>query len=128
MKLGFVIGCFMFVAAPVAAQDFKSPSGNIHCSFYGNVVRCDIIEHTATYKAPVSCENDYGQSFAVSSRGAGEALCVTDSTYNNRNLVLPYGQTIEGNGVFCLSREDGVRCTNLDGGGFHLSRKEQRVF
>lgn len=111
------------------ALDFQSPSGNIHCIMEGNHVRCDIINHTPSYAAPSSCDGDFGQAFGVSARGHGKALCVTDSTmnYSGRD-VLQYGQTIEGDGVSCQSRKDGMRCINEGGGGFHISRNKQRVF
>lgn len=127
-KLFFISAFTMISVSPALAVDFQSPSGNIHCTVNGNTARCDIMNYKSSYNKPASCDGDYGQAFAVSDAGAGEVLCFTDSTYNANSDVLPYGQSVSGVGVSCLSRKDGMICTNQDGGGFHISRNNQRVF
>ncbi len=43
-------------------------------------------------------------------------------------VVLPYGVTLELEGITCLSETTGMTCTNADGGGFAVRRAEQRIF
>lgn len=110
------------------AVDFRSPSGNIHCVLDGNAAVCEISELKPSYRRPASCEFDYGQTFAVGEVGAGQVLCVSDSIKVPGSDVLRYGEFVTGVGISCQSREDGMLCTNSDGGGFHISRIRQRVF
>ncbi len=111
---------------------FRMPSGNVSCVVTadesGAFLRCDLSENQARIpKPPQDCELDFGNAFALGLHGKATRLCAGD-TVAGGHPVLAYGQTWSSRGFTCLSRKQGVRCTNADGHGFELSRKQQKLF
>jgi hypothetical protein len=121
---------------PVLADNyigFQSPTGNIQCGLYqgdqGASVRCDLLELVPTYtKQPLSCEFDWGSSFAVDDVGKGYVACVSDAVGNPANGVLPYGEAVSLGGISCVSAKTGMTCTNGEGHGFTVAKAKQRVY
>ena len=111
---------------------FKTPSGNIHCAFFGphhGQVRCDIGQTgNAVKPRPSWCDFDFGKSYGVTRRGHGRRLCVSDSVNDPHARTLRYGKGIRKYGITCRSRTTGLRCTNRRHHGFFLSRAAQHVF
>jgi hypothetical protein len=123
-------------ALAAGAQDvsgFRSPSGNIHCQFYGGddaTIRCDLAQiSNRPPPRPRDCDLEWGQAFEIGARAArGTRLCYGDTVQDARLPVLPYGQSFQRRGLACISTQAGVGCRNAAGHGFELSRAEQRIF
>jgi hypothetical protein len=120
-------------AAAADIVEFRSPTGNINCMIYsdpsGATARCDLWELVPSYtKRPAGCEFDWGNSFAVDSRGKGYLACVSDAVGGPAAAVLRYGQAITLGGISCVSAETGMTCTNAKGNGFSVSKARQKLY
>ena len=117
-------------AAPAsAATFFHSPSGNIRCVIDAtSFTRCDITNRDwSPPPKPRACEFDWGNSLAVSFRGRGRFLCVSDAV--DRGRRLDYGESIQRGRFRCRSRMSGMRCVNVrNGHGFALSKQRVQRF
>ena len=72
---------------------------------------------------------EWGRTFAITQAGnEGELWCVGDTTFDERNPVLAYGQVWQAKGFTCRSEQSGLTCFNAKQHGFSLSRAIQRVF
>lgn len=127
MRLAMLIA---ILPTGVLAQDFKSPTGNIHCAILADPaeLRCDLIEVNAVPPRPEGCDLDWGHAFGLTAQGPGQPLCVGDTVISPEAEILDYGQAISEQGFTCLSGRDGMTCTNAEGRGFALSRRVQRLF
>ena len=142
MRMGAAISGAVMVAVVLGAGtaraeyevlNFRSPTGNIHCSLVRlgaeKFALCEIREFVQTYKTPpADCELDWGGAFSVADRGRGMLACHGDTIQSNDSLVLAYGKSVELFGISCRSERTGITCQNSDGGGFVVSRARQRVF
>lgn len=123
-------------AAPLAAQQFQSPTGNIACIAYGpglagdyHQIRCDIRSYVPTWtQPPEDCELDWGGVFFLTDEGKAERGCVGDVGAGPDAPVLPYGQTFRAGQILCRMERSGLSCTNASGHGFFMSRATQRLF
>ncbi len=132
---------------------FTSPTGRINCAAYQQPaawsLRCDVLEHTWTLPPkPADCQNEWGIGAYLASTGAGlvcagdtvayEAKAGADTTWwkgqpgsqvvpdpRRGDLVaLSYGATMTMGPISCLSRQDGMHCTNTaTKAGFDVSRE-----
>ncbi len=112
---------------------FALPSGRLHCQFdaqgqQGPTVRCDVLEPTFKRTVPASCPLDYGDSLALDIRGKALFVCHGDTVFDPSRPVLAYDQLWQRGGLTCLSSKSGVRCINIDGHGFELSRTRASTF
>ena len=118
-------------AAHADIKFFRSPSGRINC-MYGHAsggVVCEIPQPDRPIRPkPRDCQLDWGGNFSLSRIGRAEMGCVGDTVASPNSRVLPYGQTLSGNGWQCTSRTTGMTCTNRQGHGFEISRRRQRLF
>jgi hypothetical protein len=114
---------------PNAPVSFKTPSGNIGCSFYEGEARCDALDYSYTPPPqPTDCDLDWGHAVSVSDDGAG-FVCAGDTVFDPDAHVLAYGQTRRVGDLVCESAESGVTCTHEPGGhGFTISRQHYRLF
>jgi hypothetical protein len=115
--------------ADSASYFFRTPSKNIYCAWISAPanLRCDILSGVRPLPPkPPSCDFDWGAGFGLTLRGRARILCVSDSVVTSSARVLRYGQTWRRAGFTCISRTSGLRCRNLAGRGFFLSR--QRSF
>jgi hypothetical protein len=138
MKLEWMVaaGVVALLGAAAMGQDvsgFRTPSGNIHCQFFGYdepTIRCDVAQiSNRPPPRPRDCDLDWGQAFELSAKSArGTRLCYGDTVQDKRLPVLPYGGNFARSGIACLSGQAGVTCRNAGGHGFELSRGSQRVF
>jgi hypothetical protein len=125
--------------AGVAGSQFKSPTGNIICSFaehdngqFG--ARCDIIESNIDFSNPLQpmpadCDVDWGGMFFTPGIGKSRLLCAGDLAGNpDEASVLDYGQVLKEGNVTCMSDKAGMTCLNGDGHGFTVSRNQQKLF
>ena len=110
---------------------FRSPSGNINCMYDHSpgVVECQIPQPDRPVRPkPRDCELDWGSNFSIARTGHTQMGCVGDSLASPDSRVLPYGQTLRGNGWQCTSRTSGMTCTNSQNHGFEISSRRQRLF
>lgn len=137
MRLLLICCATLFAVAAGAAvaneQAFQSPSGNIRCIVSEEglfAVRCDLeVDRQSYTDRPETCEGDWGTSFVVLRAGTGLLNCALEEIAPPETpLVLPYGVTLELDGITCLSETTGMTCTNAQGGGFAVRRAEQRIF
>jgi len=122
----------LLLAWPALAQDgfFQTPSGNIQCLGAEGFVDCEIIrsETAPPQPRPFDCDLDWGTRFGVGETGPGVMPCHGDTLRGQGYPVLGYGRSATFGSVTCTSQERGLECVNRDGGGFLLSRRDQRLF
>jgi hypothetical protein len=128
-----------FSNSSLAGSQFKSPTGNIICSFADHMdgqfgARCDIIESNINFDkplrpAPGDCDADWGNIFFAPSEGEAGLICAGDLAANpDEASVLGYEQVINEGGVTCRSDKAGMTCINRQGHGFIVSRNRQELF
>jgi len=112
-------------------QEFQTPSKNIHCAWSSppSELRCDIDSGLKPKPPrPTNCTLDFGDSIEVARTGTSVLVCHGDTTRDPKAKVLPYGKTWSHGGITCKSRTEGLRCANVAGHGFFLSRQSYRRF
>lgn len=113
---------------------FETPSENIQCVVGegpgSSDLTCTIIERGGTppLPKPATCASDWGHTFYMADRGPAEILCEQTSRDKGGFDRAEYGVTGEFGGFTCFSSTKGLRCENLEGHGFFLSRRRQEVF
>jgi hypothetical protein len=105
---------------------FQMPSRNVGCAFESGVLRCDILRGLAPEPSG-SCELDW-TGFVLEASGPAQPECVGDTVYDSSAPVLAYGEGWAREGILCVSRTTGLRCTNVDRRGFELARQSSRTF
>lgn len=92
-------------------------------------MRCDIGKHSfSPPPKPADCEFDWGQSLVLNSKGAS-FVCASDSIYDDSHPVLAYGQTSRVGMIECVSRQEGITCTDVGNHrGFFLSQARYDLF
>lgn len=117
--------------------NFASPSKNIVCGgdvlpAYGGAkgVSCYIkqMDSKSSVEKPESCDGNWGNVFELGQSGEAGLGCYTDTPYAQQPDILPYGQTIRGDGWICLSLMTGMKCMNQQKHGFEIGRKRQVFF
>lgn len=144
---------FAFLMIPIAyangyaddyyAKNFQSPSKNIVCMgdslYQDNVfpvrhgVSCYIFKHQhqrTTTADEKSCDLDWTDGYYVqkNTKAGYQGLCHGDIFWKVNAKVLPYGQTVKGNGWQCTSLKTGMQCTNYQGSGFKISQSMYKVW
>lgn len=121
---------------PAAADvwTFNTPSGNIYCdvglSAESSDIFCVIARRSGPPAAPrpASCDGVWGHGFGMTSSGRAEMVCTLSAEAFEGQDVIPYGRREDFGGVVCESERTGLTCTNRDGHGFFLSRRQQSIF
>jgi hypothetical protein len=124
-------------APPVGNGYFKTPSGNIVCSYTRTLVGCAIKSglKPAPPAAP-GCSPSNQVFLRTTGRAqTGASTCPGGSVIpgpvagESVALVLAYGKTWRGSdGLRCASAFTGLTCRNKSGHGFFLSRETWRSF
>lgn len=114
---------------------FRTPSANIGCVYSsepdvsGPFLRCDILSGLKPKpRKPKGCELDWAFGFQLGARGRAQTVCAGDTAVDRRARTLRYGQRWSRGGFVCTSRLTGLRCKNLSGHGFVLSRAHSYRF
>jgi hypothetical protein len=114
---------------------FRTPSGNIGCVYgaagYGQpaYLRCDIRSGLVPKPAkPRGCDLDYGDSYGMRKHGRPSVTCHGDTALDPHAKVLAYGTVWARDGYRCSSQTTGLKCSNLSGHGFFLSREHSYTF
>ena len=109
---------------PVAAESFKSPSGNIACTIDADRTRCVISSFDYTPPAePDDCQLDnWGGVVVANDEGAGFS-CQEAPGNSGPARVLGYGESITAEGMTCTSTREGMTCKSDETGvGFNMAR------
>lgn len=111
-------------APPVAAESFKSPSGNISCTIDSDRTRCVItsFDYTSPEK-PDDCQlENWGAVVVANKEGAGFSCREAPET-SGPARVLGYGESITAEGMTCTSTREGMTCKSDETGvGFNMRR------
>lgn len=133
MRFAIAILAAALGLAPASAQDmdsFRSPTGNIACSYFEGFLRCDLRSVSNRLPQPPSdCDLDWGKAFemAFDDRRAAR-ICHGDTVFDPGAPVLGYGDSWAGGGFSCISSERGMSCRNGRGAGWDLSRGQQTLY
>jgi hypothetical protein len=117
-------------ARSVSEANFQSPTGNIGCVLVAEVARCDIAKRSwSPPPRPSSCQLDYGQGLAVGRSGKATVVCAGDTARLQGSKKLAYGTQSQVGDFTCVSRRDGMTCTNRSTGhGFQISAESYKLF
>jgi hypothetical protein len=112
----------------------RTPSGNIECFLLSSFgVGCNAIKHEWTLPPkPASCEFEWTDSVFLAPKGRPGFWCSSNAVFYSGpywpRFTFPYGTSVSGGGITCVSRVSGVTCTNGDKHGFFLSRQRVTFF
>lgn len=129
--------CFVLPTDALAdVWTFETPSENIQCVVGQgddddfSDITCTIINRSGAFASPkpANCNQDWGHTFFMYGRGPVEPLCEKLDRSKEGFSRAEYGVTGNFGGFTCQSSKSGFKCTNLDGNGFFLSRKQQSLF
>ncbi|HLX31968.1 MAG TPA: DUF6636 domain-containing protein [Gaiellaceae bacterium] len=131
-----VVACVGMVGAARADTlvSFRTPSGNIGCVYLSGPaqpnLRCDIRSglQPRPSKPPGCLHLNWGDSYEMNSTGRVGLTCHGDTAILPNSRVLRYGSVLKLRGFVCRSRAVGLRCRNLTGHGFFLSRRHSYRF
>ena len=133
--IGFL--CAAALSAKSALADvwtFETPSENIQCTVGEGIglqsdITCTIIDRSGppALPRPTSCNSDWGNTFSMRERGPVEVLCQETDRSKSGFDRADYGVTGNFGGFTCHSSRQGLKCTNRDGNGFFLSRRQQTI-
>lgn len=133
--LPFSLALFL-LPSPVFSDvwTFETPSENIQCVVGQDVgvlsdISCTIIEKSGppAKPRPNNCREGWGHTFSMREKGPVEMGCQYPSTDKSAFDRADYGVTGNFGGFTCHSSTKGLECTNRDGNGFFLSRRNQYV-
>ena len=119
--------------AGAASSYFETPSRNIACGWFsgfGGSLRCEIGSLLRPLPPrPASCDVDWGYGISMGRTGRAHVLCAGDTVRRTGEVaILGYGRTWQRGGFKCTSAKTGLRCVNVSGRGFFLSRERWRIF
>lgn len=149
--------CFILLTlgpSPLQANDlaneFRTPSGNIRCSYIPAMefedgsaneasVDCYIVNFKSSFKRPLTpdtkmqgdakCTPKWMSGFNIGETSkVGKVFCPTDYMGLVGQPVIEYGHSWSKNGFKCQSDEVGIECHNHLGHGYFISRNKQQVF
>jgi hypothetical protein len=132
----FLMSCLMTFALSLPAMadgfGFRTPSGNIYCNggLDGAHVDCVIVNREGG-SAPPGYSCPAGREFEVGleERGPARAGCGRVSgRKSSYTAIAEYGVTDRFGQITCRSERTGFSCQNVDGHGFFLSRRSQKVY
>ncbi len=116
---------------------FQTPSRNMGCAYFpviskGDVpsLRCEIRSGLRPLPPrPRGCGDAvWGQAVTMTRTGRARGICISDTVREPSAPVLGYGRVRRVGGFTCSSTQAGLRCTNLAGHGWRLSRERSSLF
>ena len=118
-----------------SSHNFQTPTGNIQCVFEAGdqeqvpYVDCLVFEATWSIEEDPTCESDWADSELSLSDDVSEGSCRSDTFIVEDPTTLDYGQGWSSGPLACMSRQDGVTCSNSETGhGFRAARGSYVVF
>ena len=133
VALAAVISLALVGTAHAAIVRFRVPSrpGTIGCIYSparANL-RCDILSGLNPPPGkPRSCQLDWRYGYQIHRTGRTQTVCAGVEAVDTRAKLLRYGQRWKRGGFNCFSNTAGLRCHNLSGHGFFLSRARSYRF
>ncbi len=137
LRIVSALGLAAGFPASIAFADvwsFETPSENVQCTVGQDFnvqsdITCTIIERSGppALPRPGNCTAGWGHVFSMRERGPVTMECQHPSQDRSAFDRADYGVTGEFGGFTCLSTRQGLTCTNRDGNGFFLSRRQQAV-
>lgn len=116
-------------------QNFQSPTGNIQCVFEDGdeeqvpYVECLVFASTWSVQEDPNGEFDWVDSELGLSDDVYVGTCRSDTFIQEDPPTLDYGQGWSSGPPACMSRQDGVTCSNSDTRhGFRAARGSYVVF
>ena len=134
--LGALVTCAS-TASAAGFVFFQTPSKNIGCAYQPAISRGDVPTLRCEIRSGLKplpphrrlCgEGVFGQAVTMTRRGRAQAICISDTVREPSARVLAYGRSIRVGGFTCTSRQTGLRCTNVAGHGWLLSRQRSSLF
>ena len=130
------------LAATLCAQAAKAElwymhtrANNIQCEMGGDPeiasMMCSLTRRAGplAQPKPADCDALWGHSYFLSERGPVQMLCRGRWTSNwPGNFKFEIGPGKQDAAISCTATRNTLQCTNRDGHGFYLSRRDQRVF
>jgi hypothetical protein len=108
---------------------FQTPSGNVHCRFRQETLRCDVLDRSYPTPAEAAgCSPPWDGRLALRPDGRAALPCSGVMVRDDEAFVLGYGARWIMPGITCESEEAGLRCTNAAGHGFQASRSKLDLF
>jgi hypothetical protein len=143
MRLALAIAAVLVAAQAAPQADaqrgivrFQTPSRNIGCLFWATAtgdqrrpapfLRCDILSGVKPAPAGV-CQLDW-TGFSMTAISRVRPTCAGDTVYARAAPVVSYGRTWTRGGFSCSVKRVGLRCTNVTGRGFFLSKSRSYGF
>jgi hypothetical protein len=139
LALGIAAVLVAAQAAPQAGAQrgivrFQTPSRNIGCLYSATgsrsrpapFLRCDILSGVKPAPAGV-CQLDW-TGFSMTAISRVRPTCAGDTVYERGAPVVAYGRTWTRGGFSCSVKRVGLRCTNVTGRGFFLSKSRSYAF
>lgn len=135
LRCSFAVLLLMGFPAAADQVTFETPSENIQCIFGHDKdvsgISCTIIARTGpiALPRPIECPSEqWGHTFFMERQGRVEGVCDPLPADLDGERRAAYGRSEVFDGIICSSAVTGLTCTNMDGHGFFLSRRQQRVF
>ena len=115
--------------AASAQEVFQLPSRNVHCFQHQGELFCEVLAFSFTPPPrPRNCNANWGNAVMLGGSGPARLVCHGDPGEISGYPVLGYGQTWQGPRMTCTAAQAGLRCENVEGRGFELSRARLRMF
>ena len=133
VALATVVLLALVGTARAAIIRFRVPSkpgtiGCIYSSARANL-RCDILTGLNPPPGkPRSCQLDWRYGYQMHRTGRTQTVCPGVEAVDTRAKVIRYGHRWKLGGFNCFSDRVGLRCHNLSGHGFFISRKHSYRF
>ena len=137
LALSALLPALAGLAAPAQAEIWylHTRSNNIQCEMGDDPttasMMCSLTRRSGPLARPkpADCAEAWGYSYFLAERGEARMLCLQKWTQNwPGNDKFTVGPAGKDGGINCAATRNTLECTNRDGHGFFLSRREQRVF
>ena len=128
----------LIAAGPPASAEIwiiATRANNIHCEVGDDPQKaglmCNIFRRVGppAQAKPEDCTASWGHAYYISERGPVQMLCF--EKWSNDwpgNGKFKDAEAANFGGIACKATRNTLECSNLDGHGFFLSRKVQKVF
>ncbi|SHE61453.1 hypothetical protein SAMN05444273_10260 [Litoreibacter ascidiaceicola] len=110
-------------------------ANNIHCEMGdtpgSTQMMCNIFRRSGplALPKPADCTAQWGHAYFITDRGPVQMLCLEERSNDwPGNGKLDIGKPLKFGGVTCAATRNKLKCKNLDGYGFYLSRGAQEIF
>ncbi len=132
IRLAFLCLAATTTGASAEGYGFRTPTGNIYCngSIEAGEIGCSIVERSGPPAMPDTgaCSAFWGHHVQLSQTGPATVVCGAAPHKSSYTDIASYGVSADFGGINCRSETTGLQCTNAEGHGFLLSRRQQRIW